>query len=272
VTAEKLDLYDRFHDFQHRHLNWPPHTPESTASYTESFVDNPIPTEEWRYRLGRKLVGVGYVDPLPNGLSAIYFFHDPGERRRSLGTFNVLCVIREAAARGLEHVFLGYYVEGCRSLEYKARFRPNEILDAGQAFVPTTAAPPPAPAPPSHPPAGHRPATAPPFGRRPAATPAPPCDRPPPYCRVAPRYPVISAASGSPALRFPAPGLFRRFYLFPFRPLPSSTAPAARAAGEPSGHGVRNERCRIPQRDPRRDGGAGESPCPSRTSSSKPAA
>jgi arginyl-tRNA--protein-N-Asp/Glu arginylyltransferase len=131
VTAEKLDLYDRFHDFQHRHRNWPPHTPESTASYTESFVDNPIPTEEWRYRLGRKLVGVGYVDPLPNGLSAIYFFHDPGERRRSLGTFNVLCVIREAAARGLEHVFLGYYVEGCRSLEYKARFRPNEILDGG---------------------------------------------------------------------------------------------------------------------------------------------
>jgi arginine-tRNA-protein transferase len=35
----------------------------------------------------------------------------------------------EAAGRGLPHVYLGYFVAGCRSLEYKARFRPNETLD-----------------------------------------------------------------------------------------------------------------------------------------------
>ena len=37
-----------------------------------------------------------------------------------------------AAAREwkLPHVYLGFYVEGCRSLEYKGRFRPNEALDA----------------------------------------------------------------------------------------------------------------------------------------------
>jgi leucyl-tRNA---protein transferase len=28
----------------------------------------------------------------------------------------------------LPHLYLGYHVAGCRSLEYKANFRPNETL------------------------------------------------------------------------------------------------------------------------------------------------
>lgn len=128
VSDAKLDLYDRFHQFQHSSKGWARHSPESAAAYADSFVDNPIPTEEWCYYLGDKLIGVGYVDAIPDGLSAIYFFHDPQERDRSLGTYNVLCVLREAARRKLPFVYLGYYVEGCRSLEYKSRFRPNEVL------------------------------------------------------------------------------------------------------------------------------------------------
>jgi arginine-tRNA-protein transferase len=130
VTEEKLDLYDRFHAFQVDHVGWPSHGPKDAGDYAESFVDNPFPTQEWCYYLGDKLVGVGYVDRLPEGLSAIYFFHDPNERKRSLGTFNVLSVIRKAAEYALPHVYLGYFVEGCRSLEYKVRFRPNEVLGA----------------------------------------------------------------------------------------------------------------------------------------------
>ena len=128
VTRAKLDLYDRFHSFQQSHRGWPEHGPRDAAGYAESFVDNPIPTDEWCYYRGRKLVGVGYVDRVPDGLSAIYFFYDPDERGRSLGTYNVLSIIRRAAERDLPHVYLGYYVEGCGSLEYKARFRPNEVL------------------------------------------------------------------------------------------------------------------------------------------------
>ncbi len=86
---------------------------------------------EWCYYLGEKLVGVGYVDCLPKCLSAIYFFHDPDERKRSLGTYNVLSIIRKAAEWRLPPpYYLGYFVEGCRSLEYKARFCPHEVLNA----------------------------------------------------------------------------------------------------------------------------------------------
>lgn len=128
ISQSKLQLYDRFHQFQHFNKGWPLHGEENPGAYIESFIDNPFPTEEWCYFLGNKLIGVGYVDRLPEGLSAIYFYYDPDERDRSLGTYNVLSIIREAANRRLPHVYLGYYVEGCASLEYKSRFRPNEIV------------------------------------------------------------------------------------------------------------------------------------------------
>lgn len=130
VTNEKIELYDRFHEFQHEKKGWPGHEEDNPSAYVESFVQNPFPTEEWCYYLGDQLVGVGYVDHLSQGYSAIYFFHDPRQRDRSLGTFNVLSIIREASRQGLPHVYLGYFVEGCQSLEYKARFRPNEVIQA----------------------------------------------------------------------------------------------------------------------------------------------
>jgi leucyl-tRNA---protein transferase len=128
VSAEKLDLYDRFHAFQSAHRHWPEHDPKNPHDYAASFVSNPFPTQEWCYFLNQELVGVGYVDQLPRSLSAVYFLYDPAERRRSLGTWNVLSVIQRAAELGLPHVYLGYYVRGCGSMAYKAAFVANEIL------------------------------------------------------------------------------------------------------------------------------------------------
>lgn len=127
VTRAKLDLYDRYHAYQAEHKGWPVHPARDPASYASSFVENPFPTQEWCWYLGDRLVGVGYVDDLPGGLSAIYFFYDPEDRHRSLGTWNVLGVIEHAVARRIPFVYLGYYVDGCRSMEYKAGFVPNQV-------------------------------------------------------------------------------------------------------------------------------------------------
>ncbi len=138
VTDAKLQLYDRYHAYQTETKGWPEHPPKEAGSYADSFVIHPFDVEEWCYYLDDRLVGVGYVDYLPDkpagmtrqsaeGLSGIYFFYDPDERQRSLGTWNVLCMIEEARRRGLPYVYLGYYVAGCRSMEYKPRFVPNEV-------------------------------------------------------------------------------------------------------------------------------------------------
>jgi arginine-tRNA-protein transferase len=137
VDRTKLALYDCYHAFQAENRGWPQHPAKDAASYADSFVHNPFAVEEWCYYCDGRLVGVGYVDsllpaPTPGetpagGLSGIYFFYDPRERGRSLGTWNVLCLIDEAARRGWPHVYLGYYVEGCPSMEYKTRFAPNQV-------------------------------------------------------------------------------------------------------------------------------------------------
>ena len=131
VTAEKLALYDGFHAAQADRVGWPPKGGQAADAYAETFVENPFPVDEWCYRVGGKLVGVGYADRLPTSLSAVYFFHDPAEHKRSLGTFNVLTLLDAAAGWGLAWVYLGFMVEGCRSLEYKAKFRPHEVLAGG---------------------------------------------------------------------------------------------------------------------------------------------
>ena len=128
VTRGKLKLYDRYHAYQTDSKGWPTHPAKDAESYADSFTRNPFPVQEWCYYLGRRLVGVGYTDNLPASMSAIYFFYDPDHRDRSLGTFNVLSILDQAARAGKEFVYLGYYVAGCRSMEYKPRFRPNQLL------------------------------------------------------------------------------------------------------------------------------------------------
>jgi arginine-tRNA-protein transferase len=128
VSDEKLALYDRFHDFHAGFKDWPAQEPKQVSGYVESFVHNPVSTEEWLYTVNDRLIGVGYVDRLPGALSAVYFYYDPAERQRSLGTYNVMRVIADAARSRIPHVYLGYFVDGCRSLEYKANFRPNQVL------------------------------------------------------------------------------------------------------------------------------------------------
>jgi len=131
VNQEKLDLSLRFHQFQEEHKGWPSHEHANAMKYFLNFVHNPFHTEEWQYFRDDVLVGVGYVDALPDGLSAIYFYYEPSERRLSLGTWNVLSLIEEARSRSLPYVYLGYFVPASRSMEYKARFRPHELLRNG---------------------------------------------------------------------------------------------------------------------------------------------
>jgi leucyl-tRNA---protein transferase len=132
LNAERVELYRRFHTYQAGAKQWPMPEPENLVA----LADNPFDTEEWSYRLGDRLIAIGYVDALAGGLSAIYFYYDPDERHRSLGTFNVLSVIASARSRRLRYAYLGYYVEGCRSLAYKARFKPNEVRGADGDWKP----------------------------------------------------------------------------------------------------------------------------------------
>ncbi len=74
------------------------------------------------------IVGCALTDVLRDGLSMVYSFFHPGEDARSLGTYMILDHVREAKARGLPYVYLGYWVRGSEKMDYKARFKPLEAL------------------------------------------------------------------------------------------------------------------------------------------------
>ena len=79
---------------------------------------------------GRLLAG-GVVDRVPHGLSAVYTWFEPDEGRRSLGTFMILAQIERTRALRLPYLYLGYWVPGSATMDYKRGFRPLQVLGAG---------------------------------------------------------------------------------------------------------------------------------------------
>lgn len=120
------ELYERYQARYHdRTMSGSP------GDYESFFCGSPIDTLEMSYWLDDRLVGVGLVDVCPASLSSVYFFYDPDESRRSLGVFSALVEIDECRRRGLPYWYIGFYVKGCRKMEYKSRFRPYELLSDG---------------------------------------------------------------------------------------------------------------------------------------------
>jgi len=132
LSADRLDLWTRFHRHGYETKGWPAETGDDPGM----LLENPFRTEEWTYYVGDRLITVAYVDALPEALSAIYCYYDPTERARSPGTFNILSLLAAARERGIPHVYLGYYVAGCRSMEYKRKFRPSEVLRPDGTWAP----------------------------------------------------------------------------------------------------------------------------------------
>jgi len=75
---------------------------------------------------------VSIVDVLSCSSSAMYTFFEPDEAKRSLGTYSILSLIEWTEAQGLDYLYLGYQIDNCDKMNYKARFTPNERLIGNQ--------------------------------------------------------------------------------------------------------------------------------------------
>jgi arginine-tRNA-protein transferase len=137
VDEERLDLYRRWHASREEARGWKPDR-IGVESYAMQFCFPHAAAREFSYWDRDELIAVGIADETPHALSAVYCYYDPGYRHLSLGTYNVLRSLEYARHRRLAYVYLGYRVEGCASLEYKGRFRPQERL-RGRVDPPTPA-------------------------------------------------------------------------------------------------------------------------------------
>ncbi|CCG21671.1 Ate1 protein [Candida orthopsilosis Co 90-125] len=152
-TKEKYELYKKYQVAVHN--DDPDDITEK--SFTRFLCDSPFTSEEKRgtddqweslditnwsnnakekrigpthacYYLHDKLIAISVLDFLPSGVSSIYFIWDPDYAHLSLGTISGINELQMCQALGYDWYYLGYYVEDCDKMNYKAKFG-GEILD-----------------------------------------------------------------------------------------------------------------------------------------------
>lgn len=135
-TSEQYSIFRAYLDWRHRNGGM---ADMSVLDYAMMVEDSHVKTRVVEYRrrdidtpiTGRskgELVAAVLTDILGDGLSLVYSFFEPEEAGRSLGTLVILDHIARARTMGLPYVYLGYWVEGSRKMDYKARFLPQERL------------------------------------------------------------------------------------------------------------------------------------------------
>ena len=135
-SSEQYGLFRRYLDSRHTDGGMADMT---VLDYSMMIEDSHVDTRIVEYRrrgielgiTGRgvgDLVAVCLTDEMADGLSMVYSFFDPEEAGRCLGTFMILDHIARAERLRLPYLYLGYWVEGSKKMDYKARFTPQERL------------------------------------------------------------------------------------------------------------------------------------------------
>lgn len=124
-TNARHDLYARYLHARHPGGGMDEASDEDFAQFLAAPWS---PTVFLEFRLEGRLIAVAVTDVCDTGLSAVYTFFEPDVPRRSLGTYAILRQIDLARARGLPHLYLGYWIANHPKMGYKARFGGLQVL------------------------------------------------------------------------------------------------------------------------------------------------
>jgi len=129
VDNEHIKLYNKYHMWKSKKDGW--RAKDITHfEYYENFADGAHNFgKEMLYYRDNKLIAVDLLDITEDGISSIYFYSDPDYQWYSLGIYSLIQQIEFAKSLDKKWIYLGYWVDGCKSFQYKTKFNPIEILD-----------------------------------------------------------------------------------------------------------------------------------------------
>ncbi len=130
ATNEQFELFRRYLGSRHGGGGMAGMT---FLDYRAMIEDTPVDTFVIEFRTPEgALAATALSDRMSDGYSMVYSFFDPDLHARSPGSFMILWHIARARLEHLPHVYLGYWIQDCRKMNYKERFVPLEGYAQGR--------------------------------------------------------------------------------------------------------------------------------------------
>jgi leucyl-tRNA---protein transferase len=128
ATPEQFRLFSAYQRLRHGDSDM---ASMRYGDYREMVEDTPVRTAFAEFRDGRGgLLAASLIDLLDDGVSAVYSFYDPHQKKRSLGIWSVLWLVEECRRLGQPFVYLGYWIAESPKMAYKSRFPALQRLGA----------------------------------------------------------------------------------------------------------------------------------------------
>lgn len=102
---------------------------ERVTRTTSDGVEQKLGSFHQCYRLDGRLIAIGVLDLLPHCVSGVYFMYHADFEKWSFGKISALQEAALALEFGHQYYYMGYYIQSCVKMRYKADYKPQYLLD-----------------------------------------------------------------------------------------------------------------------------------------------
>lgn len=126
VRFGRLKCSDELFSIYKEHSNVRFNKDVTFEEFKDNLCNSACPSLLSQYYVDDILVGAGFLDRSSEALSSVYFIFKQSAESLSLGNYSILRELQYVREIGLRYYYLGYFIKGCTTMEYKNHFFPCE--------------------------------------------------------------------------------------------------------------------------------------------------